>query len=684
MPISPSLYEEGTVTLENGNTTVLGDGTAWIVNGVAGGIFARAGLAVPIRAVGGDGELTLAYGWPGADENDVPYCIARESALAADATFVHNSLVKVIRDLSLSALMPDGSGTLAERNALSPVPAAGYIWLRVEVGFPLELYRKETSGWSGPYDLSGPEGPRGEAATVAVNSTTTIEPGEDADVTNSGTTGAALLNFFIPKGEKGDQGDIGPQGPAGLGAGGYGVATGGTAGQIYTKLSSDAGDAGWADAPATFSVADRLALKSLDTAKYKAAHLAEAGREGIFVWKTGNYSTQVTADASEGIYVKADAIAATAGAWVRQYSGDAVVTWFGALCDGTTDDSAAVLAAQDVVTSVFVPRTMFIDAAVTLPVGFVVNFAPGATTTIGGSGSWEFDGGRWSRFVNVGGGNAGTLNVIDGGLVRLNARTDLDPDSSLESRFGTPGLFVNAPGNRNGIVGAVTNNTEPGTHAFPTGVTGYGANYSSGGTVFGIYAEAQAFAPGCVTNEIDSFNYYGTPTITYPPNRSFGIGFASPICLSLGASGDYVSTMALHIMRGGIDPTQFWDGIYSSPDAIANIGLFIDANSTQGPITSALLKNNHSTSGKSNLYLQHVGNSAAAGSAFITANDASGNRLWGVRADTGLMETTSANTQSTGVVGGVATALPSNPTDYLRVWIREFNTYRLIPMYGHT
>lgn len=166
MPISPSLYEEGTVTLEDGNVTVLGDGTAWIVNGVAGGIFARAGIAVPIRAVGADGELTLAYGWPGSSESGVPYYIARESALAADAIFVHNSLVKVIRDLSLSALMPDGSGTLAERNALSPVPAVGYIWLRVEVGYPLELYRKETSGWSGPYDLSGPEGPRGEAATL--------------------------------------------------------------------------------------------------------------------------------------------------------------------------------------------------------------------------------------------------------------------------------------------------------------------------------------------------------------------------------------------------------------------------------------------------------------------------------------------------------------------------------------
>ncbi len=260
--------------------------------------------------------------------------------------------------------------------------------------------------------------------------------------------------------------------------------------------------------------------------------LAEAGREGVFVWRTGDYSAEVAADTEEGIYIKADAISATSGAWVRQYSGDAVITWFGAVCDGATDDSAAVLAAQDVVTAAFVPRSIFIDDAVALPTGFVVNFAPGATIVLGGSGSWSFDGGLWSRFLSIGGGNFGTLNVLDGGLLRINAYTDLDPDAALTSRFGTPGLFVNAPGNRNGIVGAVTNNTAPGTLAFPTGVTGYGANYSDGGVAFGIYAEAQAFAPGCVTNEIDSFNYYGTPTITYPPNRSFGIGFASPICLS--------------------------------------------------------------------------------------------------------------------------------------------------------
>ncbi len=137
-------------------------------------------------------------------------------------------------------------------------------------------------------------------------------------------------------------------------------------------------------------------------------------------------------------------------------------------------------------------------------------------------------------------------------------------------------------------------------------------------------------------------------------------------------------------MRGGIDPIQFWDGIYSSPDAIANFGIFIDANATQGPTVSALFKNNHSTSGEHNLFLQDTSaSSPTAGSTFINCVNNAGNRVWGVRSD-GMMETTSAHTQSGSVVGGVATALPANPTDYLRIWVREFSTYRLIPMYGHS
>lgn len=91
--------------------------------------------------------------------------------------------------------------------------------------------------------------------------------------------------------------------------------------------------------------ADRTALKALDTTKDILAYLKEDGREGIFEWTSGDFSTLITADTLEGVYIKADAIASTAGAWVRRYDGPLRVEWFGAVGDGATDDAPTINAA---------------------------------------------------------------------------------------------------------------------------------------------------------------------------------------------------------------------------------------------------------------------------------------------------------------------------------------------------
>lgn len=57
-----------------------------------------------------------------------------------------------------------------------------------------------------PGGIQGPVGPDGEVATIEVGTTTTLAPGEDATVVNSGTAQAAILDFGIP------QGDVGPAG----------------------------------------------------------------------------------------------------------------------------------------------------------------------------------------------------------------------------------------------------------------------------------------------------------------------------------------------------------------------------------------------------------------------------------------------------------------------------------------
>lgn len=141
------------------------------------------------------------------------------------------------------------------------------------------------------------------------------------------------------------------------------------------------------------SVADRAALKALDTTKVMIAYLKENGREGIFLWMSGDYSAQIAADTQEGIYIKATAIAATSGAWVRQYNGNAYAHWFGT---GQT----AIQAAHALVDDIVIDRAFSITATATWPKGKRYYFngageldiATGITLTIRGfvfAGKWR-------------------------------------------------------------------------------------------------------------------------------------------------------------------------------------------------------------------------------------------------------------------------------------------------------
>lgn len=102
-------------------------------------------------------------------------------------------------------------------------------------------------------------------------------------------------------------------------------------------------------------IASRTALAAVDTTKTTSIYLKELGREGVFLWMTGDYSARITADPAQGIYVKATAIAATVGAWVRVFSGQVSVKWYGATGDGTTDDTTAISAAIAATKSIYFP-----------------------------------------------------------------------------------------------------------------------------------------------------------------------------------------------------------------------------------------------------------------------------------------------------------------------------------------
>jgi hypothetical protein len=93
-------------------------------------------------------------------------------------------------------------------------------------------------------------------------------------------------------------------------------------------------------------VASRSALASVSSpTSGMSRYLAEAGREGWFVFSSTNLSAQVSADTAQGIYVApSGATSGVSGAWVRKYEGAIEAHWFG-LTEG--DASGANAAANN-------------------------------------------------------------------------------------------------------------------------------------------------------------------------------------------------------------------------------------------------------------------------------------------------------------------------------------------------
>ena len=62
------------------------------------------------------------------------------------------------------------------------------------------------TGPQGPQGETGATGPAGSSATIAVGTVTTLPPGSNATVTNSGTSSSAVFDFGIPQGATGPSG----------------------------------------------------------------------------------------------------------------------------------------------------------------------------------------------------------------------------------------------------------------------------------------------------------------------------------------------------------------------------------------------------------------------------------------------------------------------------------------------
>lgn len=127
--------------------------------------------------------------------------------------------------------------------------------------------------------------------------------------------------------------------------------------------------------PVLWPVETRTSLKSLDTTKFNLAYLKESDREGIFKWTLGNFSSQIGTDTLEGLYIKADDVLATVGAWVRVYDGKAFARWFGS-------GQAAIQAAHLLVDDLIIDRTFAVTSSVTWPNGKTYEFISSGKLTV--------------------------------------------------------------------------------------------------------------------------------------------------------------------------------------------------------------------------------------------------------------------------------------------------------------
>lgn len=116
----------------------------------------------------------------------------------------------------------DSSGILTWTNKAgldnpSPITIKGIKGDPGEKGEPGQRGEQGAQGIQGPRGIQGEQGergvqglqgPAGNAATITIGNVTTSAPGTSAQVTNRGTSSAAVLDFVLPKGKDGADGGV--------------------------------------------------------------------------------------------------------------------------------------------------------------------------------------------------------------------------------------------------------------------------------------------------------------------------------------------------------------------------------------------------------------------------------------------------------------------------------------------
>ncbi|MCE3247705.1 MAG: hypothetical protein K0R41_1530, partial [Geminicoccaceae bacterium] len=128
------------------------------------------------------------------------------------------------------------------------------------------------------FSRTGDKGETGDAATVGVGTVTTLAAGASATVTNVGTSGAAVLDFALPRGATGLTGATGATG-----------ATGNSAGLRYLwSIATDLSD----------PTSGKVKINSLSPATASLVHISEADQLGngvaglLDLWDDSTSSTK--------------------------------------------------------------------------------------------------------------------------------------------------------------------------------------------------------------------------------------------------------------------------------------------------------------------------------------------------------------------------------------------------------
>lgn len=288
-------YSTGTVSVSAGGTTVTGTGAIWSgVSARPGDILQIGNFQTIISDVPATDTLTIPP-WGGGDQTDVAYKIWQwypQRVIGAEIGATANRLVAALETdgffIFVRSTLTEPDPSLGNDGQYASQPTTGKTWVKSGgVWVYLGIYKafQLKGAWDSGTDyavgdvvaLSGASyvcvldhtnhtppnttywqlmaarGTDGDAATVSVGTVTTGAGGSAADVTNSGTSSAAVFDFTIPAGKS-----YGGTSTTSLAIGTGSKAFTTQSGLAYTdgarvRATATAGVTGWLEGVATYS-----------------------------------------------------------------------------------------------------------------------------------------------------------------------------------------------------------------------------------------------------------------------------------------------------------------------------------------------------------------------------------------------------------------------------------------------